>query len=361
MMPSWALPRELTSGDWGKNQIAWHKEGEKMKLSKLVIVFGLFPLVFVCGGITQGADFELKFTTMMVKPHPFLAGIDHFVKRVAERTNGKVRITVFDGGKLGPDDVTLTGLQKGTIDFNWTGAAQTASYIPETNFFGLAYLFKNPEHLEKAIEPDGALAQKVAKLIDGKKLGFKFLTLSGGGIRNMSNGVRPVKSINDIKGMKMRVPPVKTMVTLWKAFGVMPTTIAWTELYPALQAGVVDAFESSTAGYRSAKLFEVAKYHAKTEHEIGVTLPLMSRKTYDKLPPEYRKIIEKSMYEAVSVCTAVGFEKVEKDLTWLKTKGAVVTEVDKEPFIKIAIPFQDETAKKYNMGDILRDIRGLAE
>jgi TRAP-type transport system periplasmic protein len=331
-----------------------------MKTLKVVRIIAIFSSLFLFVGPSYSAEFELKLTTMMVKPHPFLDGADHLVKRIQERSNGRVKITLYEGGKLGPDNVTLTGLQEGTIDFNWTGAAQTASYIPELNFFGLSYLFKSPEHLEKAIRPDGFLHQRTGKLIDEKKLGFKFLALSGGGIRNMSNRLRPVKSMTDLKGMKMRVPGSKTMVQLWKAYGAMPTTIDWTELYSAIQAGVIDAFESSTSAYRSSKLFEVAKYHAKTEHEIGVTLPLMSLKTYQRLPADLRKVVEEAMTEAASVCTRAGFEQAQEDIRWLASKGVTVTEVDKSPFIKLTVPIQDETAKQYRLEDALQEIRNLA-
>lgn len=327
----------------------------------MFIPIAVLSCLILLPGISHSADFELKLTTMMVKPHPFLDGAEYLVKRVQERTNGKVKIALYDGGKLGPDNVTLTGLQEGTIDFNWTGAAQTASFIPELNFFGLSYLFKSPEHLEKAIRPDGFLHKRTAKLIEEKKLGFKFLALSGGGIRNMSNRLRPVKSMEDLKGMKMRVPGSKTMVQLWKAYGAMPTTIDWTELYSAIQAGVIDAFESSTAAYRSSKLFEVAKYHSKTEHEIGITLPLMSQKTYDRLPSDLRKVVEESIIESASICTKAGFEQVKKDLEWFATRGVVVTEIDKGPFIKLTVPIQDETAKQYKLEDALQEIRNLAK
>lgn len=187
------------------------------------------------------------------------------------------------------------------------------------------------------------------------------MALAGGGLRNMSNRLKPVRNISDIKGMKMRVPGGPVAARMWKEFGTLPVSLPWTELYTALQTGVVDACESTVPGYRSSKLYEVAKYHAKTEHEFMVSIFLMSEKTYKKLPSQYQNLLKQTITEAALICTAEGVKMTESILAELGKKGVQITEVDKSEFISRSGAVQNEETAKLKLRDVLESIRKSAQ
>jgi TRAP-type C4-dicarboxylate transport system substrate-binding protein len=137
-------------------------------------------------------------------------------------------------------------------------------------------------------------------------------------------------------------------------------SIPWTELYTALQTGVVDAAESTVPGYRGSKLYEVAKYHAKTEHEFMVSAFLMSEKSYQKLPPDLQELVRGTVQEAAVICTQEGVNQTRDILAELGRRGVVITEVDKTEFQTRSLGIQDEEAAKLKLTDALAEVRKLA-
>ncbi len=202
--------------------------------------------------------------------------------------------------------------------------------------------------------------KRFREITQGHKVGFEYLALAGGGLRNMSNRLKPVKNIADIKGMKMRVPGGPVSARVWKEFGTLPVSLPWTELYTALQTGVVDACESTVPGYRSSKLYEVAKHHAKTEHEFMVSIFLLSEKTYQKMPANYQTLVRQTVAEAAVICTDDGVKLTESILADLGKRGVQITEVDKAEFITRSGPVQNEEAAKAKLTDLLESIRKSA-
>ena len=138
----------------------------------------------------------------------------------------------------------------------------------------------------------------------------------------------------------------------------LPSSLPWTELYTAVQTGVVNGFESTISGYRGSRLYEVGPYHAKTQHQVMTTHISMSTATYNRLPENLRKVIEEVAVEAAELCTDKGEEFDAKFLDDLASKrGVKVNEVDKAAFIARVLPLQDEFADENKMKDLLGMIR----
>jgi tripartite ATP-independent transporter DctP family solute receptor len=333
-----------------------------MKNRSILVVLAValsFFLMSPSSGLA--ADFKLKLTTVVGPPHPWIDASNYFAQKVTERSKGKIEVVIYDRGKLGNDAATLKALRDGTVDLHIGGSANAATYVPELSLFNLGYLFEDQAHFERALQVQSPVSQEMAQIIEKKGLGFKVLSLTGGGLRNMSNRLRPIKKVENLKGIKMRVPGGKTVAQFWKALGTLPVSLPWTEIYSAMQTGVVDAFESTVPGYVSAKLYEVTKYHSLTEHEFMVSVFFLSEKTYKKMPADLRKMVEEVGAEAGDVAMKAGVTQTKALLEEVRTKGVDVHTVDKSGFIKTSLPLQDEEAKNLGLADFLKKIRELSQ
>lgn len=314
-------------------------------------------LFFLAGPAAAAAEIHMKIATVVGPPHPWIDGANYFIQKVAERSGGKIEVTLFDRGRLGADSSVLKALRDGTVDLHIGGSANAATYVPELSFFNLGYLYRDEAQFERSLQVTSPVFKEFAKIIEGKGLGFKVLSLTGGGVRNVSNRLRPITKVEDLKGMKFRVPGGTIPGRFWKALGTLPVSLPWTEIYSALQTDVVDGFESTVPGYDSSKLYEVAKFHSMTEHEFMLSVFLMSERSFKKLSPEMRKMVEQTGAEAGDLIMKAGVTQTAAMLEELKAKGAIINPVDKSGFIKLALPLQDQEAKEMGLTEVLKTLR----
>jgi len=342
---------------------SWHG---RTKLAITVLLVMAVVAVAGCGQQEEGASqepqqtYELKLATMVTDPHPWIPMAEHFAARVEELTNGGVKVVLYPGGTLGNDQATLEDMRYGTVDFNITTSANASPFVPALQVFSLSYLFKDSEHFRRALAPDSPLVEAIAQEVEKAQPDFKFLALSGGGTRSLSTRFGPVRTPADLKGRRMRVMMSPIESQIWEALGTIPVSVPWTELYTAIQTGVAEAFESSTSGYWSAKLYEVGPYHCLTQHQFMVSVLLMSKKTWDQLPAEYQQAVVKAAEEAAQVGIDKGFEVEAEIHAKLREKNVTIVEVDKESFQAIVVPLHDQFAEDMNVTHLLKIIRDLA-
>jgi len=324
-------------------------------------LIGLLLVAAAIGIVSSGsaqAKYDLRLATVVTKPHPWIDAGEYMAAEIAKRTKGEVKINIFPGGALGTDQSSIDEMRMGTVDFVIGSTQNAAPFIPEYQIFSLNYLFDNVAAFSRATANGGALFAKFAKIHGDRDLGFKLLAFTSGGVRNMSNNTRPVTTPDDLKGMKMRVTAAKIEADIWKALGTLPTTLPWSEIYTAVQTGVVQGFESTISGYKGSKLYEVGPYHAKTEHQVMVSHISMSTATYNRLPKEFQKIVEDVAVEAAALCTKNGDKYDAAFLDELQAKyGVKVSEVDKRAFMALVVPLQDEFASQKKMKEVLELIR----
>lgn len=305
------------------------------------------------------AKYDLRLATVVKAPHPWLVGAEFMAEEMRKRTNGEVEIKIFDGGSLGNDKTAIDQMRLGAIDFVVGGTTNAASFLREFQVFSIDYLFRDMAHFRKATAPDSPLVSNIQSTVDSRDLGFKVLALCGGGTRNVSNSLRPIRTPDDLKGIKMRVPGSKVEVKVWSALGAVPTSLPWTELYSATQTGVVNAFESTISGYKGSKLYEVAPYHSKTGHQIMMSHISMSTQSFNKLPPEYRKAIVEVAAQAGRLVTDSG-ERFDAEFLGELTKlGAKVNDVDTQAFVNRLLPLHDELAAEAKVTHLLEMIRAI--
>lgn len=326
-----------------------------MKYFNIALAAGLLSLT----ALSANAQ-TLRLSTQGNAPHPWLDAAETLKSEVETATDGRIQIEIFGGGTLGRDATALDEMRLGTIDLLIGGTQEATPFFPEFQLFSISYLFPSLDVFRKAMAPEGDVVSYFDRVYDDSGNGLKLLALTGGGVRSLSNNLREVAALEDLKGMKMRVPGSRLDAVMWETSGAQPVSLPFTELYTALQTGVANAFESTVSAYVGNKLYEVAPYHSLTEHQYMVSHITMSRFAWDRLSPEDQAIFRAASAKASTVGIDKGIEYDQSLLQPLKDSGKVtVTQVDKAPFIDIVRPLQDEVAEGIGATKVLEAIRAL--
>lgn len=253
-----------------------------------------------------------------------------FAEVLKDKTGGRIEVQVAPAAQLGDDAAMVTALRTGALDMSANSQGAVSAAVPEYAAFGMPFLFSSPADAFKLL--DGPLGDELAEA--SAKKGLILLGTWDNGIRQMTNSKRPINTVADMDGLKMRVPPDATLVDIMEALGAESQQIKFAELYVALQQGVVDGQENPLVNFEASKLYEVQKYLAMTNHQFQMTPFLISKRTWDKLGDEDRQAIQAAADEATALQRKLSQEADEKLLTELKEKGVEVTTPDKAEFAK---------------------------
>jgi TRAP-type transport system periplasmic protein len=251
-----------------------------------------------------------------------------FADTVKAKTNGRIEIQVAHSAQLGDDAAMVTALRSGSLDMSANSQGAVSTVVPEYAALGLPFLFAD---IQKAWQlMDGPIGQELGQKAAAK--GMVQLGLWDNGIRQMSNSKRPIRTPGDLKGLKMRTPPDPITVDIMQALGADAQQIKFSELYVALQQGVVDGQENPLTNIASAKLYEVQKYISMTGHKYESTPFLMSKRSWDRLSPADQKIFTDAAAEATQMQRRMNKEADDKLVAELKGKGAQIDTVDAKVF-----------------------------
>ncbi|KAB2966947.1 TRAP transporter substrate-binding protein [Zoogloea sp.] len=274
----------------------------------------------------QAADIKertLKFAFQNNKGHPQELGAQKFADLVAARSGGKIKVKLFPGGQLGGDVQTISAVQGGTIEVTVLNSGILQSLSKEFAVFDFPFLFANPQEADAVT--DGPFGQGLhAKLAARGLVGLGYWDL---GFRNITNSKHPITRVEDITGLKLRVIQSPIYVDIFTALGANPTPLAWPEVYSALEQKAVDGQENPNTTIRTAKLNEVQKHLAQTRHIYNPQSLIFSKKLWDTLSADERKIITDAATEATAYQRQVSRQQANEALEDLKKAGMQVTEI----------------------------------
>jgi tripartite ATP-independent transporter DctP family solute receptor len=299
-------------------------------------------------------NFNFRAAHYFKEDHPWHKGLAFFAKRADEESKGRIKIDIFNGGVLGSEAQTLQFVKDGSLDFVVADPSAGAPFAKELDFFALPFLFRDYAHWQASL--DGEPGKSYAQTIESKT-GMKILGYWGGSSRNVLSTKKPVTGINDMKGFRLRLVSSPLKVNVWKAVGAVPTPIAFMETYLAMKSGVVDGMENESVSVLSMKFYEPAPYIARTEHEFTVRPLFMSKKSYDKLPPDLQQVMVKAAEEATVYERKVEAEANQAADAEMETKLNVkFNTVDKAPFKEATKPVIAEFANSMGLAGLLKSI-----
>ncbi|EKF40780.1 TRAP dicarboxylate transporter subunit DctP [Nitratireductor indicus C115] len=320
-----------------------------MKISKLLLAA---VAAFGMGGSASAADFNLRIHTLVKSPHPYNDMAAFLKEDIEAKSDGRIAVRIFDSGQLGQDPAVISEIGLGTIDMMISTTSNAVQQVPEYAIFTMPYIFTSMDDALAKVGPGTPIEAHFQKVYEERGLNMKLLALGASGTRNMSTAETVVNGPDDLKGLKMRTPPSPMDSKTWAAFGMLPVTVAWGELYAAMQTGVAQAMESSLPGYTGSKLYEVAPNLALTAHTIQVNHTSISNRTWNKLPEDLQKIVQASAIEANKLGVEKAKQYDDELVSELETKhGVKVTRPDTAAFIEVLAPIQTELAKELDLED----------
>ena len=275
------------------------------------------------------ADFTMKYASNAPATHPLILRVTEAADAIRKETGGKVDIRVFPNNQLGGDTDMLSQLRAGAIDFFSLSPLILSTLVPKAAISGVGFAFQDYDHVWSAM--DGELGNYVRGQIAKSGL-YALPKIYDNGFRQISTSTHPVKTPDDLKSLKIRVPPSPLWTSMFRDFGAAPMTINFAEVYSSLQTKIADAQENPLAVLSSGKLYEVQKYLAKTNHMWDGFWFLANNKAWQKLPDDVRKVIETHMNAGAvkqRADVAALNASLEKELA---SKGMVFNNVDTAAF-----------------------------
>ncbi len=327
-----------------------------------ITIFVLLAISLFIGNVSADTNVEplhlIAAHNQTGQDNPYQIGMLKFKEVVEELSDGAMTVAVH-AGTLGTSEPELVEkLQIGAADVIITSPGfMTASGIREVDMLALLYLFESYDHWVKAI--DGEPGQEIADIIYEKSKGdFKIIGNWSAGARHYY-GKKPIYSLEDVQGLTIRTQTSGVVAEFWKQASAIPTSVAWGELYQALQQGVVDSAENAYVYLvqQSHHLARNGKYLSETAHDWTTRFMLIDGNKFNGYSEEQQNII----LEAAQASSDAEREAVMKDDVAYKQKaideGMIVNEVDIEPFVELAIPIQDELAAELDLESLLQKIR----
>lgn len=259
--------------------------------------------------------------------HPANIASMKFAELVKERSGGRLEISVHPTSQLGSTTEMVEAIRMGTIELHMAGDAFIEGIAPKVSVVNLPGILRDDAHAYKVMYSLMLRDVYEASLLP---LGVRPLGFVSADFRHFTNNRRPLKSLADMKGLKIRVPNSKVAIDIVKALGASPVPIDWTETFGALQQGVVDGQENPLVQIHAAKFYEVQKYLTLTNHQWACFALVANEKFFQGLGPDLQKIVVTAGKDATDYGWREGVKRGTELLDRLKSLGMVVTEIDRK-------------------------------
>ncbi|MGH8765247.1 MAG: TRAP transporter substrate-binding protein [Burkholderiales bacterium] len=287
------------------------------------------------------AQVELKFGHVGAPGSLFAASAEEFAAKANAKLGGKVKVVVFGSSQLGGDKELLQKLKLGTVDL----ALPSTVMSSESDLFGvfeMPYLVKDREHMKRI---EGAVFWKTLEpTVEAK--GLKVIAVWENGYRHITNSKHPINTPADLQGIKLRVPEGKWRVKMFQIYGANPSPMKLSEVFTALQTGVMDGQENPLTQIYSSKFQEVQKYLSLTGHVYTPAYVTVSAKKWASLPADVRGTLESVAKETQAFVYAKAAKDDEELLGKIKAAGVQVNTPNKDAFIAASKPVYEEFAKE---------------
>ncbi|MFD1696138.1 TRAP transporter substrate-binding protein [Roseibium aestuarii] len=294
-------------------------------------------------------EITLKSSDTHPDGYPTVEAVKEMGKLLEERTGGRLCVEVFHSAQLGQEKDTIEQTKFGVIDLNRVSMGPFNNLVEETKVVSLPYIFKGADHMHRVM--DGPVGEDILKAFEPH--GFVGLAFYDGGSRSFYNKVKPIKSIEDLSGMKVRVMQSDIFVDMMSALGANATPMPYGEVYSSIQTGVIDGAENNWPSYESSGHYEVAGYYTLDEHLIVPEILVMSKASWDKLSAEDQAAVRQAAKDSVPVMRDLWKQREKASEEKVRAAGVeVVTDIDKEPFMKA----MDSVYAKHVTSDKLKDL-----
>jgi len=285
--------------------------------------------------------------------YPTVAAVRQLGQSLAKSSGGALTVKVFNKGALGSEKETIDQVKLGALAMTRVNLAPLAAMCPKTLVPSLPFLFRDTAHMRKAY--DGAPGEEILKACEHQ--GMVGLALYDSGSRSIY-ARKPVPTLADAKGLKIRVQQSDLSVAAMTALGANPSPMPPGEVYTGLKTGLIDAAENNIPSYEGFRHFEAAKFYSRTEHAMTPDALFISKKVWDKLKPEQQTQLREAAKASVAVQRQLWDAQEAKALAAVKAAGTEIVTVDREPF---RAAMQPVLAKFVNTPDLQKLVKAIQD
>jgi tripartite ATP-independent transporter DctP family solute receptor len=310
----------------------------------------LIPCTLVALAATGAqAQHEIKFGHVGSPGSLFDLSANEFAKRANAKLGTKAKVVAYGSSQLGGDSSLMKKLKLGTVDLALPSTVMS-SQVPMFGLFEMPYLVKSRDHMARI--RDEIVFPQMVSVAD--KAGYHIIGVWENGFRQITNNKRPIVKPEDLQGIKLRVPEGEWRVKMFKAYGANPSPLALSEVFVALQTGVMDGEENPLAQIYPSRFQEVQKYLSMTGH-VYTPAYVTAGASWKRLSPDVQKILTDTAIEMQPVVLKMAADLDNELLGKLKAAGMQVNEADKDAFIKASTPIYDDFSKQVPEGKALID------
>jgi tripartite ATP-independent transporter DctP family solute receptor len=298
------------------------------------IVSGLIALAAVClsvfgGDAAQAQGRELTMGNVNPPKHGTSLAAQEFINKLAEVSGGKLKAVHHHSGALGGEREVAQQIQLGTVDFGPITTAPLSTLVPEMSVFQLPYIFRDYDHVFKALDGGDTLQKYYDAVLDRR--GLKLVGFIAAGYRGIY-GHFPINGLADVKGKKVRVQEDKILVATFKALGMISTPIAFPEVATSLQTGVIDFAEGGVNTFYHNKFYDIVKNVADVRHTHQCVALVMSKSSYQKLDIAGQKAVRDAWEHARQFNRKFILDEDQSIQEQVRAKGVAITKPDATPF-----------------------------
>ena len=274
------------------------------------------------------ADFVFKVAYGQPTSNPRHIAAAKFAKWINEKSNGRVEFKLYPNEVLGNDKQATEAVAAGTIDMTITASGVISAYAPKLAVTELPFLFSSTQKVGQLL--DGPIGEELAAELPSK--GIRLLAYWENGLRQITNNKRPIETVKDLKGLKIRAPENTMTISIFKALGANPAPLSWPELYLALSQGVFDGEENPIANIDSGKLYEVQKYISITNHKYECYPFVINEQLWQKLPPDIQALIKEGALMFAKEHRRLVAEMEAEQLKGFEARGMKISRPNMQPF-----------------------------
>lgn len=317
-------------------------------------LIGLAAASLLALGSQSALARTFRSSDVHAKDFPTNQAVKFMGDELSKATGGKDNIKVFGDSALGSEKDTVEQVKIGALDMVRVNTASFHGIVPESMIPALPFLFRDLDHFRKVMY--GPIGDRILASFD--KAGFIGLAFYESGARSIY-AKRPIKSLADLKGMKVRVQPSDLMVSMISALGASPTPMPYNEVYTGLKTGLLDAAENNIPSYDEAKHYESAPVFSETEHSMPPEVLVFSKKIWDTLTPPEQAAIRQSARASVPYYVKLWDAREQEAKASVIKGGAKIVEakdIDRKAFVAAEKPVWDKFASTPEMKALVQDI-----
>jgi len=298
----------------------------------------------------------LKATDVHPLGYPTVEAVVQMGKKLEAATNGRLSIQMYPSMQLGGEKEMIEQAQVGALAIARISVGPMGPIVPELNVFNLPFMFRDDAHMEKVI--DGPIGDEMLKKLSDSKANLIGLCWMNAGTRNVYNSKKPINSIEDLKGLKIRMMGNPVFVDTMNSLGGNGVAMGFDQLINAMQTGVVDGAENNYPTYESGQHYRYARYYSKTGHLMIPEILVFSKKIWEGLSKEDQTLISKVAKEAQQEERKLWYDRENESLKKMVEAGAQVNDVkDKAAFQAAVKPVWDKYGGQY--ADLIKRIQDV--